>query len=272
MRHRASDAERFYIEAMYDRSVTGNMDREMETLEAWAQTYPRDSIPHGLLAGFATRSTGKYELSIAAAERSIALSGGSAPAYGSKAYSELYLSRLDAAEATIRRAEEDKFASNYFLVRYFIAFVRGDAEGMRQQAAIARASRSTEDLISHLEALRLAGSAQLQDARRTAAIAVAIAKQSGQTRAGRLVRSGNGGVGSVVRESDSSQTEGHHGPRARQGPRGGLCRGVRARRCPVMCRDRARLPTDLARDYPGGHVGAIHVSADAAGPVRIGRT
>ena len=32
--------------------------------------------------------------------------GGSAPSYGSKAYSELYLNRLDAAEATIRRAEE----------------------------------------------------------------------------------------------------------------------------------------------------------------------
>jgi tetratricopeptide (TPR) repeat protein len=179
LRHRASDAERFYIEAMYDRSVTGNMDREMETLEAWAHTYPRDSIPHGLLAGFATRSTGKYELSIAAAERSMALRGGSAPAYASKAYSELYLSRLDAAEATIRRAEENKFDSEYFLVRYFIAFLRGDAEGMRQQAAIARASRSTEDLIAHLEALRLAGSGQLQDARRTAAIAAAIAKQSG---------------------------------------------------------------------------------------------
>ena len=182
LRHRASDAERFYIETMYDRQVTGNMDREMETLEAWAQTYPRDPMPHGLLAAFATRSTGKYEQSIAAAERSGAIDpeGGSALSRGSKAYSELYLNRLDAAEATIRRAEERKLASNYFLVRYFIAFVRGDGEGMRQQAAIARASRSTEDLISHLEALRLAGSAQLQDARRTAAIAVAIAKQSGR--------------------------------------------------------------------------------------------
>ena len=182
LRHRASDAERFYIEAIYDRSVTGNMDREMETLEAWAQTYPRDSTPHGLLAGFATRSTGKYELSIAAAERSQALSpeGGSASSHGSKAYSELYLNRPDAAEATIRRAEERKLAFDYFLVRYFIAFLRGDGEGVRQQAAIARASRSTEDLISHLEALRLAGSAQLQDARRTAAIAAAIAQQSGR--------------------------------------------------------------------------------------------
>ncbi len=51
---------------------------------------------------------------------------------------------------------------------------------MSQQAAIARASRSTEDLMSHLEALRLAGSARLQNARRTSAIAAAIPKQSGR--------------------------------------------------------------------------------------------
>ena len=49
---------------------------------------------------------------------------------------------------------------------------------MSQQAAMAKTSRSTEDFISHLEALRLAGSARLQDARRTSAIAAAIAKQS----------------------------------------------------------------------------------------------
>jgi tetratricopeptide (TPR) repeat protein len=152
LRHRATDVERFFIETVYDRQVTGNMDRELETLEAWAQTYPRDSIPHGLLAGFATRSTGRYEQSIAAAERSMTLDpeGGSALAHASKAYSELYLNRLDAAEATIRRAEERKLASDYFLVRYFIAFLKADAEGMSQQTAIARASRSTEDLMTHL--------------------------------------------------------------------------------------------------------------------------
>ena len=180
LRHRASDVERFFIETVYDRQVTGNMDRELETLEAWAQSYPRDPTPHGLLSGFATRSTGRYEQSIAAAEKSIALDpdGGSAVSHNSKANSELYLNRLDAAEATVRRAEERKLASDYFLVRYFIAFLRGDGEGMSQQAAIAKTSRSAEDLMSHLEALRLAGSARLQDARRTSAIAAAIAKQS----------------------------------------------------------------------------------------------
>ena len=156
--------------------------------------------------------------------------GGSALSRNSKAFSELYLNRLDAAEATIRRAEERKLASDYFLVRYFIAFLRGDAEGMRQQAAIARASRSTEDLISHLEALRLAGSAQLQDAQADSRDRRRHREAVWEARAGRLVRSGNRRVGSVVRESGGSQTEGGHGPRARQGPRGGLCRRVRARR------------------------------------------
>jgi serine/threonine protein kinase/tetratricopeptide (TPR) repeat protein len=180
LRHRASDAERFFIETVYDRQVTGNMDREMETLETWAQSYPRDNVPHGLLAGFATRSTGRYEESVAAAERSMARhpEGGSAASTNSKAYGELHLNRLDAAEATMRRAEERKLAFDFSVLRYFIAFLRGDGEGMTQQAAIARDSRSTEDLISHLEALRLAGSARLQDARRTSAIAAAIAKQS----------------------------------------------------------------------------------------------
>ena len=54
LRHRASDAERFFIETVYAGRSPATWTGEMETLEAWAQTYPRDPIPHGLLAGFAT--------------------------------------------------------------------------------------------------------------------------------------------------------------------------------------------------------------------------
>jgi len=180
LRHRAGDSERFFIETVYDRQVTGNMDRELQTLEAWAQTYPRDNTPHGLLAGFATRSTGRYEQSIAAAERSIALSAGSVQSFSSKAWSELHLNRLDAVEATIRRAEELKFGEDFFLIRYFTAFLRGDAEGVKRHTALARADRSTEDMISHVEALAQARSARLADARRTSAIGVAIPTQAGR--------------------------------------------------------------------------------------------
>jgi eukaryotic-like serine/threonine-protein kinase len=181
LRHRASDIERFFIEMAYDRQVTGNMDREVATLEAWAQSYPRDSDPHGLLAGFATRSIGRYEQTIAAAERSIALSGsGSAQSFSSKAWGEVHLNRPDAADATLRQAEERGFDEQYFALRYFIAFLKSDREGMVRQAALGRASRATEDLVSHLEALALARSARLRDARQTSSIAVTIPKQSGR--------------------------------------------------------------------------------------------
>jgi tetratricopeptide (TPR) repeat protein len=181
LRDRVSDVERFWIDTFYDRQVTGNLERQQQTMESWARTYPRDPVPHGLLAGFATRSTGKYDLSIAAADKSLALDPDRGAPYSAKASSQLNLNRLADAEITIRRATERKLEfAGFFLVRYFIAFMNGDGEAMRRMAAMAREKRSTEDMISHVEALVLARSGRLQEARRTSAVAVDIAQHSGQ--------------------------------------------------------------------------------------------
>ena len=51
LRDRASDVERFYIDTLYDRDFTGNLEREQRTLESWAESYPRDARPHGLVVG-----------------------------------------------------------------------------------------------------------------------------------------------------------------------------------------------------------------------------
>jgi hypothetical protein len=58
----------------------------------------------------------------------------------------------------------------------------GRSSRMRRprQAELGRATRSTEDMISHLEALVLARSGRLQDARRTSAAAIDIAKEAGR--------------------------------------------------------------------------------------------
>ena len=42
LRDRVSDPERFFILFLYDRQVTGNLQKELQTIEAWAQTYPLD--------------------------------------------------------------------------------------------------------------------------------------------------------------------------------------------------------------------------------------
>ena len=47
LRDRVSDRERLYILMLYDRQVTGNLQKELQTLESWAQTYPRDCVCPG---------------------------------------------------------------------------------------------------------------------------------------------------------------------------------------------------------------------------------
>jgi eukaryotic-like serine/threonine-protein kinase len=181
LRDRASDVERFEIETFYDRQVTGNLERQQQTMESWARTYPRDSSPLGLLAGMATQSTGQHELGIAAADKAIALEPDSAPTYNSKAHNQLRLNRPADAEATIARAIERKLNfQGFILTRYLIAFLNGDGAAMGRQAALAKGQRGTEDMISHLEALALARSGRLRDARPTSAVAVDIAQKAGQ--------------------------------------------------------------------------------------------
>ena len=58
LRDRANDRERFFMTTIYDRQVTGNLEREAEALRLWAQTYPCDPVAHGLMAGSASAGTG----------------------------------------------------------------------------------------------------------------------------------------------------------------------------------------------------------------------
>jgi tetratricopeptide (TPR) repeat protein len=191
LRNRASDVERFYIETLYDRDVTGNLEREQRTLETWAQSYPRDARPHTLIAGMALTSTGQYERAIAETAKAIALDPDLTPAYGTRAFNQLFLNRLDDAVLTVTRATERKLErGELLLIPYFVAFLKGDDEELRRTAAAARNSPGVEDIISHLETLALARSARLQDARRMSAVPVEIAQQSGRRERAGLFEAG----------------------------------------------------------------------------------
>jgi len=191
LRTRASDAERFFIETLYDRDFTGNLERERRTLETWAESYPRLAEPHTLVAGLALMSTGQHELAIAETEKAIALDPDSNPAYGNRAFNQLLLNRLDDSLVTVRLAAERKLESASLLqTQYFVAFLTGNENELRRTATAARKNPATEDSISHIEALALARSGQLQDARRMAALAVQIAQKSGQRERAGLFEAG----------------------------------------------------------------------------------
>ena len=180
LRNRASDRERFFIMAMYDRQVTGNLEREQQTLESWAQTYPRDADPHGLSAGFAANGSGRHELSIQEARKAIALDPDHPLPYASLAFSALYLDRLADAEAALLRASQRSLeVPDYTVVRFFISFLRGDREGMGREVSRSSGDRG-EDLLLHLQALDLARSGRLHEARQTSRLAVNLARQGGK--------------------------------------------------------------------------------------------
>jgi tetratricopeptide (TPR) repeat protein len=191
LRQRASDAERFFIETLYDRDFTGNLERERRTLETWAESYPRDASPHTLLAGLALLSTGQYELAIAETEKALALDPDRTPAYANRAFNQVRLNRLDDALLTVRHATERKLDSpEFLLIEYSVAFLKGNDEEGERIAALARKSPAVSDLISHLEALALARAGRLQDARRTSAVSVEIAQRAGQSERAGLFEAG----------------------------------------------------------------------------------
>ncbi len=143
LRDRASDAERFYIDTLYDRDFTGNLERERRTLETWAETYPRNPSAHTLIAGLALSSTGQHELAIAETEKALALDPDHTPAYANRAHNQVRLIRLDDALLTVRRAAERKLESNnLLLIPYFVAFLKSDDDELARAAAAARQESS----------------------------------------------------------------------------------------------------------------------------------
>jgi len=182
LRDRISDRERFFIEAMYYRQVTGNLERAKQTLELWTQTYPRDVNAHGVLGGFSTHGTGKYEQSIEESKKAIALEQDHAYANVNLVSANFYLDRLDEAEKDLQRAAERKIeVPELLFYRYWISFLKGDRSGMEREVELSRKVPGAEDLVTHSEGMVMAQSGQLQQARKKSRQAMGLAQQMGQS-------------------------------------------------------------------------------------------
>ena len=181
LRDRATDRERFLITTLYDRQVTGNLEREQQTLKLWGQTYPRDRDAHGLLAGFASQSCGRYEKSIEEANIALGIDPDFTPGFINIAFSYFYLDRLPEAEnAILNAAGHKREPAELLLLRYYLAFLKGDAAGMDRAAVQARGKPGWEDWMLHSQALVAARSGRLEAARTVSRQAIDLAQRAGQ--------------------------------------------------------------------------------------------
>jgi serine/threonine protein kinase/tetratricopeptide (TPR) repeat protein len=181
LRDRASDSEKFFIASTYDMDVTGNLERAQQTFELWEQTYPRENPPHGFLSGIIYPVLGKYEKAIEEGKKQIEVAPDIGFAYVNSARSFIRVGRLGEAENVLQRASERKLERPDFLIlRYQIAFLRGDLAGMEREANRAQETSEVADSISAQAAYALAYSGHLQQAMPKSRHAVDLARQANQ--------------------------------------------------------------------------------------------
>jgi tetratricopeptide (TPR) repeat protein len=191
LRERASDREKFWITAAYDTQVMENLEKAQQTCEAWAQAYPRETVPHDFLAGIIYPVVGKYDQAVEEAKKAIELDPDFAITYHVLAYRYQNLDRLGEAENTLQRASERKLETpDLLLQRYDIAFLKGDQAGMEREAALGQGKSGTAEWISHHEGFVLAYSGRLQQARRMSGHAADLAQQAGHRETAGLYEAG----------------------------------------------------------------------------------
>src|ERR1700722_13038657 len=179
LRNRVSDNEKFFITAYYDGRATGNQKKAQQTCEAWAQAYPREWKPHSFLAGFIYPVLDEPEKAAEEAQKTIELAPDFGVGYALFGFNSLSLDRLGAAEDAVRRASERKIEIPLLaLLRYDVAFLKGDGGGMQREVAAARGKSGAEELISDRQAFALAYTGHLQEATKMLRRASDLAQQA----------------------------------------------------------------------------------------------
>jgi DNA-binding winged helix-turn-helix (wHTH) protein/Tfp pilus assembly protein PilF len=179
LRDRTSDQEKFFITLSYDLQVTGNLEKGQQTCALWVQAYPRAWEPHGLLSGDIYMARGKREESVEEGKIALSIDPDFSIGYANLAASYMALERLDEAENTLQRASERRLEiPDFFVLRYVIAFLKGDKVGTEREAALARERRGVDDWMSNSEGFVLAYSGHLEAARKMSRLAADLARKT----------------------------------------------------------------------------------------------
>ena len=179
LRDRASESEKYFITARFQKAVTGNMEKAEQTCRLWIQAYPRSDIPHDTLAGAIYPAVGQYEKGVEEGREAVRLRPDFFASYALLMYNYISLNRLDEAKATYEQALDRNVKNPFFNPPlYQIAFLQNDAAGMAQQVARSAGTPGVEDELLGMEAETVAYSGRLRKAREVSRQAVDSAERA----------------------------------------------------------------------------------------------
>jgi len=125
-----SGRERFFIDFLYERQVTGNLEKGIPNprpVGADLSSDRENSKSVGVARGHFTHGTGRFEKAIEASRKLIAADPDVQIGYDHVAWSLYFLDRFGEAESALQQAYERKLRPlNDLVMRYNIAVLKGD--------------------------------------------------------------------------------------------------------------------------------------------------
>jgi DNA-binding winged helix-turn-helix (wHTH) protein/tetratricopeptide (TPR) repeat protein len=144
LRDRVTQQEKFLISSIYY-GVTGELEKQVQVYDLWAQTYPRDPRPPLNLAA-AYNALGRFEEAAAEARKCFNLDPDFTLCSVDLIASYTYLNRLDEAKSVYQDAIRRKPDSDdLHMERYTIAFLESDIAEMKRQLDWAAGKPGVED-------------------------------------------------------------------------------------------------------------------------------
>jgi serine/threonine protein kinase/tetratricopeptide (TPR) repeat protein len=133
LRDRATERERFYIEAHYYGEVNGDIEKTIASYEQWIRTYPRDTTPLDNIC-LHYFSVGEYEKALTASRTAMQIDPNDRYAYDRMAGAYLAQNRFEEAKAIAEEAVTKKLDSLSTREMLFqLAFLRRDETAMARE-------------------------------------------------------------------------------------------------------------------------------------------
>jgi len=147
LRDRVSERERYRISALYYQNVTGELEKSIETYQLWAQSYPKDQVPHGNL-GTSFSFLGQFDKAIAETKISNQLDSDSQNNYANLAMLYAVIGKYDEAKATLAEGRKRNLDGGWLRqATYLVGFATNDQAAMQDSLNWAAGKPGDEDVL-----------------------------------------------------------------------------------------------------------------------------
>ena len=133
LRERASERERFYIDAHYYDEVAVDLEKALAVYTQWMQVYPRDTVPYDN-AALASSGLGRHEKALEYASQAHRIDGQDRFAYDNMVSAYEAMNRYDEAKNLADEAVSKKFGgSGVQFALLDLGYIRGDRAAIQHE-------------------------------------------------------------------------------------------------------------------------------------------